>query len=134
MSIETVIRAYLLTDATLTGYIATRLYWQYSPQENVRPYVVYYTVSDTDTKTMVGKDGSNPVLTFRIVATLGEDGAAAQIVGIAEAIRSKIMDFTGLITGTNVYIIEPVNKIDFPPDKENNCLERYCDYRIIYER
>jgi hypothetical protein len=133
MSILTVMRAYLLTSATLTGYIASRLYYMNAPQETVKPYVVYYILDDPNMKTMVGKDGADPILTFRIVVATGATGAAT-LEGISEAIRAKINDYTGLITGTNIYRIECVNIRDLPPDADNDYLERYCDYRIIYER
>ena len=46
MSIETTLRTYLLTDATLTSLISTRLYYALAPQEVIKPYVVYYTLDD----------------------------------------------------------------------------------------
>jgi len=129
MSIETTLRAYLLTDTTLTGYISTRLYYAKAPQEVVKPYVVYWTLGDPNEKTLVGHDGANPIITFRMVAE-----TAAVLVAISEAIRAKIIDFTGTMGTMDVYRINAVNFTDFPPQKDQDFLERFCDYEVMYER
>lgn len=136
MSIETTLRAYLLTSTTLTTLISTRLYYAKAPQEVVKPYVVYYTLDDPNMKTLIGNDGANPVVTFRIVVAQGSGAGvgAATLVAISEAIREKIIDFTGTMGTIDVYRITAVNFQDFPPESDSDNLERYCDYQIEYER
>ena len=136
MSIETTLRTYLLTDATLTSLISTRLYYALAPQEVVKPYVVYYTLDDPNLKTLIGNDGANPVITFRIVVAQGTGTGvgSAGLVAISEAIRAKIIDFTGTMGTMDIYRITAVNFQDFPPESDSDNLERYCDYQIEYER
>ena len=129
MSIITTIRAFLLTDTTLTGIISTRLYYQNAPQEVIKPYVVYIVPSDPNRKTNIGKDGGNPSFSFQIVAT-----TMTQLEAISEAIRAKIIDYTGLISGTKIYWIEAQNIRDIPKESDVDYYERYCDYEVNYER
>ena len=100
-----------------------------APQEVVKPYVVYHTLDDPNTKTIVGEDGANPVLTFRIVAE-----TAAVLIGISDAIRAKIIDYTGTMGTYDVYRVWCVNIRDFPPQEDTDFYERYCDYMVEYAR
>lgn len=131
MSIESTLRTHLLTSTTLTGYIAQRLYYMRAPQEVVKPYVVYSVLDDTNTKTLVGSDGANPVITYRIVTASDK---ALDMIAISEAIRTKINDYTGPMGGVEIYIITCINIRDFPPEADTDNLERYCDYQVQYER
>jgi hypothetical protein len=129
MSIESTLRTFLLTSGTLTALIASRLYYLKAPQEVTIPYVVYMTLDDPNTKTLVGSDGANPSISFRIVAA-----NATSMMAVSEALRAKIIDFTGIMGATDVYRIECQNIRDFPPETDTDYFERYCDYQIAYER
>jgi hypothetical protein len=132
VSIESTVRTYVLTgNAALTNLIGQRLYYMLAPQEVIKPYVVYSVLDDPNTKMLVGSDGANPVLTFRIVVARDR---AVDMITISDAIRAKINDFTGMMAAADVYIIECVNIRDFPPEADNDLLERFCDYQVNYQR
>ena len=129
MSIESTLRTFLLTDSTLTGKIANRLFYAKAPQEVTKPYVVYYTLDNAKQKTMVGEDGTSPVLTFRIVTADSLD-----IPIIADAIEDKIKDYTGTVGGVKIHRIWGVGSRDFPDEGDGDFFERYDDYRVEYVR
>lgn len=57
ISIEDVMRTYLLTNSTITGLITDRIFPQQAPQNATFPYVVYHRISNIVLRHLGGRAG-----------------------------------------------------------------------------
>lgn len=125
--IEVALRTYILLDTTVTGLISTRFYYIKAPQDVVKPYAVYKVISDPDNRPYVGKDGSQPRVQIDVVADNPTDAKA-----VDEAIRSRISEYTGTLSGLAVIRIQPMGRRDF--SEVDDFVEIQRDYLVEYIR
>lgn len=83
---EEAFRALLTGDATLTGLVGTRIYWNAIPQDAADPSVVLYKITGGEGHTMDGPDGMfNGTVQIDVRAT-----SVSSMWAVSRAIRAKL--------------------------------------------
>ena len=63
MSASKALRARLIDDATMTGYVGTRIYPGRAPQKPTMPYIVYHRISTVRSATLDAGNTIRPGIT-----------------------------------------------------------------------
>jgi hypothetical protein len=103
MTVEQAIDTALQADATLSASLGSRIYWLQVPQTSIVPYLVYFTVSDTDQQEAFGDSNTGQArVQFDIVSDKKSDKASLYRV------RTILRGMSGTIGGLNVRHVFPV--------------------------
>lgn len=92
MSAAKAMRARLVSDATITGLVGTRVYPGKAPQDVTLPYVVYSRISTTRTPTLNGPTNV-PETRIQLDVIANSQASAEQV---ATALRNRLDGFTGV--------------------------------------
>ena len=98
MSAAKAMRARLVSDATITGLVGTRVYPGKAPQDVTLPYVVYSRVSTTRTPTLNGPTNV-PETRIQLDVIANSQASAEQV---ATALRNRLDGFTGVSASVTV--------------------------------
>lgn len=123
MSIQATVRDKLLAYSTLTDIISTKLYYRRAVQSVTMPYVVFQIISNPSQKIYMGKDGENPIFSFKIVS---DD--STEIDSIYFAIR----DILDCKTDTDIFYSKQISSIDLDNETNEGYFVRVVDYEIKY--
>lgn len=106
--------------SALTALVGTRIYPVEAPANAVRPYVVFFTVSNVRVNHLSGPaEVTNPRLQI--------DGYAARYIdaqAIAEQVRAALDGFAGTSGGVEVLAVTCIDGRDFYEDSANPPLHR----------
>lgn len=123
----------LADDATLAGLVASRIYFQVSPQGATYPVVVFHRQSGTPSWTASGKPVQSDLYAVKGIAVGTGSGEAVE--EIAEAIDGALNDATLAIAGRDV-LLKPLREsdIDYPEvDGDRLYRHRGALYRLLTE-
>ena len=97
--IEEAVYALLSADATVTGYVSTRIYPYYLPQQCTYPAIVFGR-TDTMRETAMGRDIGYATARMQIAiwSTNLSSGSAC-----ADAVRDSLHWYCGTIGGVNIH-------------------------------
>lgn len=98
MTIEAALRTYLLADSSISAIVATRIYFQYLPQNPVFPLIRFQVISDESNYTNDGDIGlDRPRIQFD-----SDSPDAEECINLAALVRKRLSGFSGTLSGKSV--------------------------------
>ena len=120
----------LSNDATVSGYVSTRIYPLRIPQAASLPAITYFIVSDSPFNT---KDGAVTDNYYRFQVSIFVDarasGAYDTIEDIDAAVRSALERYSGTVASTEVHTIEYLSMADLF-EEDAQVFHRAVDFRV----
>lgn len=123
MNIGPAIYSILTSDATIGGYVSTKVYPLAAPQNTAMPYITYQLVSDKPNK---NKDRVTSIETLRV--QIDVIAKTYENVGqIADAIVNALSFYSGTVAGITIDIITFEDENDLS-DVEADVYRKEQDY------
>lgn len=91
MSLKTAFRDHLLGDATITGYVGTRIFPFIAPPETALPYIIYSRIQADHDITFTGSSG----MTDQLLEVDSYASDALTTESMADAVRERCHGFRG---------------------------------------
>jgi len=121
--IEAAVRAILLADSTLYGYVGTRIYPMELPLDCELPALAYSQISNPHRRIT-----GNPRIQIDIFSTDYTESKT-----ISSALVSALDGYSGTVSGHNIEIIVPLDSHD-DYDSETGIYHIPYDFKIIYRK
>jgi hypothetical protein len=132
MSASKALRARLIDDATLFGYVGTRIYPGRAPQKPVMPYIVYHRISTVRSATLDAGNTKVPEVRMQcdVIAT-----TQSEVETIMNQMRIVMDNFRGTSAGVTILGVSVSDEQDQPEFFEGSDTVFYhssLDFSIIY--
>jgi hypothetical protein len=132
MSASKALRARLIDDATLFGYVGTRIYPGRAPQKPVMPYIVYHRISTVRSATLDSGNTKVPEVRMQcdVIAT-----TQSEVETIMNQMRIVMDNFRGTSAGVTILGVSVSDEQDQPEFFEGSDTVFYhssLDFSIIY--
>ena len=131
MSASKALRARLIDDATMTGYVGTRIYPGRAPQKPTMPYIVYHRISTIRSATLDAGNTKVPEVRMQcdVIAT-----TQSEVETIMNQMRIVMDNFRGTSSGVVVLGVSVSDERDQPEFFEGSDTVFYhssLDFSII---
>jgi len=132
MSASKALRARLIDDATMSGYVGTRIYPGRAPQKPVMPYIVYHRISTIRSATLDAGNTKVPEVRMQcdVIAT-----TQSEVETIMNQMRIVMDNFRGTSAGVTILGVSVSDEQDQPEYFEGSDTVFYhssLDFSIIY--
>ena len=132
MSASKALRARLIDDATMTGYVGTRIYPGRAPQKPTMPYIVYHRISTVRSATLDAGNTKVPEVRMQcdVIAA-----SQSEVETIMNQMRIVMDNFRGTSSGVVVLGVSVSDEQDQPKFLEGSDTVFYhssLDFSIIY--